>query len=133
MFKLILFTLTLTLSQNIYANYHSHKCVEKLTSGHRTNTSTKHYNLDHVPMRDFGNDYLAQAIKLIRLHIAELGCSRSSINFGQGPRGRSISRCEQIVRGVYSSRVCYVETNLGYFIVSVGYLDDAVITYHRWD
>ena len=116
-----------------FAGHQAHKCVEALTTGFSDNTTTAQYNLDQYQIRDYGKDYLAEAIKIIRIHISELGCSRSSINFGQGPRGRSTSRCEQIVKSVNSSRVCYVETNLGYFLVSIGFLEDAVVTYHRWD
>ena len=111
----------------------SMECIDRLTNGHNDNTTSARYNLQNLNLRDYGRDYLAQAIAVIRVHVKELGCSKKSINFGKGPWGRSQSRCTLVARGVESSRVCYVESNLGYFLVSTGFLDDMTVVYNRWD
>lgn len=108
-------------------------CKERLTNGFNDNSTTSTYNLDNYQIRDYGRDHLAEAIAVIRIHIGELGCKRKDINFGKGPWGRSVSRCTRVLHGVDSSRVCYVQSNLGYFFVTKGYLNDMVVTYHRWD
>lgn len=82
---------------------------------------------------DFGHDYLAEAISVIRVLADEQGCSPKDINFGDGPLGRSHSKCDLILPDQEHSRVCYVETNVGYFFVTRDLLDTFNITYSRWD
>lgn len=109
------------------------ECLSKLTQNHQDDSRSFELLLDEYEIRDYGNDYLAQAIAVIRLVINDLGCARKDINFGKGPFGRSRSRCSQVVRSVDTSRVCYVESNLGYWFVSYDLVDQATVTFNRWD
>lgn len=83
--------------------------------------------------RDFGRDYLAQAIYAIRILLDKHRCSPKDINFGRGAHGTSHSKCSNIIANEDQTRVCYVETNLGYFLVSQDLLDTFNVIYSRWD
>ena len=41
--------------------------------------------------------------------------------------------CSEVANGVTTSRVAYIESEMGYFIISTGFLQHVVVTYHRWD
>jgi hypothetical protein len=99
-------------------------------SGNDTQAFTMH--TDDVD-RDFGRDFLAEAIYTIRLLLDREGCRKTDVNFGKGPYGRSHSRCSKIIRNQEHTRVCYVETNLGYFFLTKDLLENVNITYSRWD
>ena len=43
------------------------------------------------------------------------------------------SDCKEIVPGVSMSRVCYVSTDVGYFLVSVDMLENINIVFNRFD
>jgi len=122
--------LLILLSQAINAS--PKECVDNLLVDSHVDSS--HFIVDNndVP-RDFGRDYLAQAIYIIRILIDQNDCAPKDINFGQGPHGRSHSRCEKIISNREHTRVCYVETNLGYFFVSQDLLDSYNISFSRWD
>ena len=118
------------LSQGVQAS--PKNCITRLMSG--SNVDSVNYNIHSDDIdRDFGKDYLAQAIYTIRVLIDDKGCSQADINFGKGPLGRSRSRCTKIVGNQDHTRVCYVETNLGYFFLTTDLLDTVNITYSRWD
>ncbi|MAF78089.1 MAG: hypothetical protein CME63_14210 [Halobacteriovoraceae bacterium] len=122
--------LLILLSQAINAS--PKDCIDNLM----INSNVDSYNFsihgDDVD-RDFGRDYLAEAIYTIRILLDRNGCSQNDVNFGQGPHGRSHSRCSKLVGNQDHSRVCYVETNLGYFFVTRDLLDNFNISYARWD
>ncbi len=109
------------------------QCINRLTNDYTADSVAYTMSVDDYNVRDYGNDHLALSIKMIRILIDKSGCSPSAINFGRSARGRSHNRCDQILRGVPSSRVCYVETNLGYFFVTTNMLTDMHITFNRWD
>lgn len=108
-------------------------CLGSLTQNFSLNSRVFTVNLDEEPIRDYGRDYLAHSIALIRNVIDKVGCSRQDINFGQGILGRSRHSCKTLVPNRELSRVCYVETNLGAFIVTTDYLDHAQVIFKRWD
>lgn len=107
-------------------------CIQKLMGSQVQDSINFAIHSDDVD-RDFGRDFLAEAIYTIRILIDREGCSQNDVNFGQGPHGRSHSRCSKIVRNQDHTRVCYVETNLGYFFLTKDLLDLVNITYSRWD
>ena len=128
--SLIALAALILLSQGVQAS--TKDCIAKLMSG--SNVDSVNYNI-HSDLidRDFGKDHLASAIYTIRLLIEDRGCSQKDINFGKGPLGRSRSRCSKLVGNQDHTRVCYVETNLGYFFLTTDLLDTVNITYSRWD
>ena len=39
----------------------------------------------------------------------------------------------EVVTGTHTSKVAYIESEMGYFVLSAGFLQHVVVTYHRWD
>lgn len=122
--------LLILLSQTINAS--PKECIDNLMLNANQDSYQFVVQSDDVD-RDFGRDYLAEAIYTIRILIDGHGCSQNDINFGQGPHGRSHSKCSNIVPEQDHTRICYVETNLGYFLVSRDLLDTFNVIYSRWD
>lgn len=88
---------------------------------------------DDYELRDYGRDHLAWAIKVVRLVLDDHGCSQSDVNFGRGDFGRSKNRCSLVAEPKEESLVCYIETNLGYFIVAPSYASHVSVLFHLWD
>ena len=95
-------------------------CQSRLTNNFQDRTLMVNYHYNSDVVRNYGKDHLAETIAVLRLFVEDKGCARGVINFGRGPNGRSNSRCRLVERYSPHSRVCYVETNLGYFLVSKG-------------
>lgn len=38
-----------------------------------------------------------------------------------------------VIKDVCTSKVAYIESEMGYFVLSAGFLQHVVVTYHRWD
>lgn len=109
-------------------------CPAKLTYGHERDSMAYTIDLDDLDIRDYGNDYLAQSIAIIRELLRMRGCARTDINFKETPLGRTArSRCKLVVPNVEMSRVCYVESSIGFFNVSWDMLTSTHIVYNRWD
>lgn len=121
--------LVLLLPLSVYAG--PRDCIQKLFSG-SNDLEGVHYNFDYTG-DEYEDDDLANAILYIRYLLNDLGCSKKDINFAKGPLGKSKSRCRNLVPGSYNSKVCYVESNLGYFLVSKDFEDLVDITFNRWD
>ena len=108
-------------------------CRDLLTAKFTRDSRYVSYQADDLNVPDFGRDYVAYSVKTIRLYIDRLGCNQRDINFGQGAQGAAHSRCESIVRDRENSRMCYVESNLGYWFIHKDFVDDIHIMFHRWD
>ncbi|MCR9204453.1 MAG: hypothetical protein NXH75_07750 [Halobacteriovoraceae bacterium] len=128
--SLIALGLLILLSQGTQAG--SKDCITNLMAGETRDTYAFYMHVDDVD-REFGNDHLASAIYTLRILLDREGCSRGDVNFGKGPHGRSHSRCTKVIRNQEHTRVCYVETNLGYFFLTTDLLDNINILYSRWD
>jgi hypothetical protein len=131
--RLVLITSFLLLAVSEFTSADETRCINRLTDSYSSDSITHTLNLTDLDVRDYRNDHLAFSIRMVRELLRERGCSRSDINFGRSANGRSHSRCEQVLRGTPSSRVCYVETNLGYFFVTRDMLTNVHITFNRWD
>ncbi len=66
------------------------------------------------------------SFKAIRELEAMLGCVEKSFEISE------IS-CKEVVPGNSLSRVCYVESNMGYFFVSMDMMEGLNIVFNRWD
>ena len=108
-------------------------CKMRLTAGHQRDSAVYRLNTLDLEVPDFGNDELALATFYVKSLLLKEGCNRSEINFDQGPWGRARSTCKQLVPEASTSKVCYLETNLGYFMVSSDSLDYILISFARWD
>lgn len=133
--KNLLFFLFFSLSSFAEASPYSRgpSCIEYLTSNHNPDSGIFSLNKLEVNAPEFGNDHLAQAIYFVRNLLAKKGCAHKDISFNTGPMGKSRSLCNMIVPEVQSSLTCYIESNLGYFLVSYDMLDTVFINYSRWD
>ena len=128
--SLLALGLLILLSQAINAS--PKDCIDNLMIDSNVDSYNFNIHNDDV-LRDFGKDYLAEAIYTIRILLDKNGCSQNDVNFGRGPHGRSHSKCTEVIPSNEHTRVCYVETNLGFFFVTRDLLDTYNISYSRWD
>lgn len=119
------------LTLNTFAN--DKECRQILSNNGYDDSTHYVIDSDEVEPKDFGRDYLAESIYFIRHLIEREGCNKHAINFGRGSRGRSSSRCKNIVDDMPNSLSCYVETNLGYFFVTRDFLTKVHVIFNRWD
>ncbi len=63
----------------------------------------------------------------------ELGCKAGAVNFEVGPNGTSESHCQFLNKQTPSSFVCYLETNIGYFVANINFMEELTVIYTRWD
>jgi len=109
-------------------------CLNRLTENHTRDSYAFNINLDDLEMRDYGNDHLAQSIFIIREALSKAGCnSRNDVNFSKSPEGRAKSYCKNVSRHTNTSRVCFVESSIGYFFVTSDLLYTAHVIFNRWD
>ena len=109
------------------------RCYGELTDGFKKDRNTFVLDLDFIQMRDYRTDQLAKSIRVVRELLDELGCSPKAINFGHTPQGRSHNTCKYFDRNQKDIKVCYVGTNLGYFLVHEDYLFHMTVNFYRWD
>jgi len=131
--KLFFFISLIILSSSAQAFEKMRDCQSTLTRNFTLNSATFSMDLDEYDIRDYGKDHVAFSIRLVRELLNDLGCSPKAVNFGQGALGRSTQSCRQLVPGREISRVCYIETNLGAFILTVDYFTEVHIVFKRWD
>jgi len=108
-------------------------CVRKITNDYKYQTTFANIDLDQLELRDYEKDYLAQAIAVIRVYADKKGCHKKDITFGKGPNGQSASRCRLVERYSPHSRSCYVETNIGYFMVTKNLGENMHLVFNLWD
>ena len=131
--KLFIIFSLLILSFSTQAFEKMRECQSTLTRNFSVDSRSFSMDLDQYDIRDYGKDHVAFSIRLVRELLNDLGCSPNSVNFGQGALGRSTQSCRQLVPGREISRVCYIETNLGAFILTVDYFTEVHIVFKRWD
>ena len=129
--KGIILTFSMLVISSTFAS--STDCVRKITNDFAYTTTFTNIDLDQLELRDYGKDYLAQAIAVIRVYADSKGCDKKDINFGKGPNGGSYSRCRLVERYSPHSRSCYVETNIGYFMVTKNLGDHMHLVFNLWD
>lgn len=112
---------------------HATECRDVLTRESVRSVQYFSIDTDDYEIRDYGRDHVAWAIRMVRLLLEEQGCARDEVNFGRGNFGRSKNRCQHIAAPKDESLVCYIETNLGYFIVTPSYGSEVSLVYHLWD
>ena len=128
--SLLALGLLVLLSQAVNAS--PKECIDNLMIDSHGDSYNFNMHSDEVD-REFENDFLAEAIYTIRVLLDKNGCSQNDVNFGKGPHGKSHSRCSKLISNQEHTRVCYVETNLGYFFVTRDLMDSFNISYSRWD
>jgi len=129
--KSLVVAFSMLLISSTYAS--STDCVRKITNDYKYQTTFANIDLDQLELRDYEKDYLAQAIAVIRVYADKKGCHKKDINFGKGPNGQSASRCRLVERYSPHSRSCYVETNIGYFMVTKNLGENMHLVFNLWD
>lgn len=69
------------------------------------------------------------ALAVVRLIASIQGCSLDAVT----TNSTHVRACQEIVPGNIFSKVCYVETNLGYFTVHETLPESIMVTWSRWD
>lgn len=129
--KRIALIIALLLSASLHAE---NTCPSKLTYDHERNSMAYTLDLDDLDIKDYGEDQLATSIAIIRELLRMRSCSPTDINFKETPLGRTaLSRCRQIVSNAPTSKVCYVESNIGFFYLTWDMLTSVHVIYNRWD
>ncbi len=62
----------------------------------------------------------------------QVGCQPAGAEKANKIEITSVS-CQDVVPGVHTSRVCYVEGEFGYFLVSVDMLENINVVFNRFD
>ena len=97
-------------------------CYERLLDGFASDSRSFHVMAD----LDFDMPQEEQNKILIERAIRQVGCEMSDLTI------ESIT-CRQIVEGSWSSEVCYITSQLGYFFVMKDMVDTANVVFNRWD
>lgn len=74
----------------------------------------------------FDDNGVKASVKAVRSLESKLGCVEKSFEI------KNVS-CNEIVPGNSVSKVCYIESQLGYFFVSMDMMDQVNIVFSRWD
>jgi hypothetical protein len=72
----------------------------------------------------------AFARSVIAILTKKLDCEEESITFHTGERSNA---CKSIINGKPHSRVCLIESEEGYFLVTVDMMENAHVLFGRWD
>lgn len=129
--KRIALIIALLLSASLHAE---NTCPSKLTYDHERNSMAYTLDLDDLDIKDYGEDQLATSIAIIRELLRMRSCRPTDINFKETPLGRTaLSRCRQVVPNAPTSKVCYVESNIGFFYLTWDMLTSVHVIYNRWD
>lgn len=80
---------------------------------------------------DFDDDSISFSKEAIVQVAKSLGCAQSDLGFDNKNMGGE--SCQELIPGKSFSKICYVESDVGYFMVSKDMLDHVNIIYNRWD
>ena len=131
--KLLVF-IVLMLGVESFAGTQNLRCQSLLLDGF--NEDSKSFQVkeaDFVNNIDFGKDYVRRAFFLVRELLKSEGCNISKLKFNKGFSGNSENHCRKIHPEVEESRVCFIQSNIGYFFLMDDLLGHTNITYNRWD
>jgi hypothetical protein len=128
--KKIFTVLMMITSMNLLAS--AQTCIDKITHDNSVDSASITFQAEDY---EFENDHVGDAYQLSRLFVERKGCGKKDLRFTGGPdSGRSGKAiCKLIAKGIPHSRVCYIESNIGFFIVSRDMVSGATVVYNRWD
>lgn len=114
-------------------------CKALLTHNFSENSSFHRIDLDSVELQSlnrarasYNNDPFPKKVLTVYLE-KFLGCRPGVVSFNQGPFGVSTASCDYLGEDNPSSFVCYLESNLGYFITNINFMEEMTVIYNRWD
>lgn len=121
--KTLLLLITFTTSFYVLAD-----CSMQLTQNFSRDSHAYQLREEEVDLElERGSVHFARAA--VEALVMKLGCGMNATSDKHlGP-----ANCQDVVPGVQLSRVCYVEENFGYFLVSVDMLENINIVFNRFD
>lgn len=102
-------------------------CYQRLTSDYSRDSQAFQLSEDTVDYKiTRGSEVFArEAVVALK---ASLGCQAQQVSKALMP-----ANCQEVVPNVPMSRVCYVESEFGYFLVSIDMLENINIVFNRFD
>ncbi len=114
-----------------YAGNGHADCFQKISNDYQDDSRSFQVQ-DDVLEKDFEEQPLAYAKEaLIHLLKNEIGCKENAISFNEKASADEV--CNELIPGKPYSKVCYLESNLGYFFISMDMMDSVNIIFNRWD
>lgn len=74
----------------------------------------------------FEDNGVNASVKAVRSLESKLGCVEKSFEISK-------ASCKEVVPGNSISKVCYLESQLGYFFISMDMMEKVNIVFNRWD
>ena len=128
--KNILILTAVLISTSLWASPQT--CIDRITKNNTVDSASITFIADDY---HFENDHVGDAYNLSRLFISRKGCGKNDIRFTAGPdsvrSGKAV--CNNIAKGKPHSQVCYIESNIGYFLVARDMISGVTVVYNRWD
>jgi hypothetical protein len=110
-------------------------CTELLTQNYSKNSHSYQMNEEELTgISEFVESYDISkniSFKVVEVLLERLKCNKKGVSFTSYPFNRS--SCKEIVPGVSTSYVCYVESNVGYFVINMDMMSTVNVTFNRWD
>jgi len=120
--KSVLIVLLMVLAVGAEANY---DCYRKVLSNLQYDSMAYQVDADLIEVAFEENSEAASKLS-IRLLERDLGCLDKSFEIVE-------VSCNEIVPGNQISKVCYMESQHGYFFVSMDMMEKLNIVFSRWD
>lgn len=120
--KKVLIVLLMVLAVGAEANY---DCYKKVLGNLQYDSMAYQVDADQIEV-SFEENSEASSRLGVRLLEKDLGCVDKSFDISE-------VSCKEIIPGNPISRVCYLESQHGYFFVSMDMMEKLNIVFSRWD
>jgi len=111
--------LSLSMAQGIAREY---TCYEYISGNYQDSFSHQITLDEYTPTSDHLKDQCISAFKAL---LKKYKCPLIKI--------KQKIKCGTALKGVNTTRICYLETKEGYYLFSKDFLDNINIIYNRWD
>ncbi|EQC44490.1 hypothetical protein M899_2326 [Bacteriovorax sp. BSW11_IV] len=96
------------------------------------NHDSRSFQINDIDLNnDFDEDAMSFSKEAIVQVAKSIGCKAHDL--GLANKNAMGESCVEMIPGKPFSKVCYVESDVGYFMVSKDMLDHVNIIYNRWD
>ncbi|PIK16154.1 hypothetical protein [Halobacteriovorax sp. JY17] len=96
---------------------------------------TSDYSVDSQSFKlnefDLESDFEVSAVAFAREAVTKLYSNLGCEELKQ--KSLQTATCSEVIKGVSTSKVCYLENKQGYFLVSKDMMENINILYNRWD
>ncbi len=100
-------------------------CVGAVLDGYSKDSNSFQLFSEEVSDK-FEEESINASLLSIKLLEEELSCA-------EGELAVTKVSCNELAPGRASSRVCYAESDRGYFLISVDMMENVTLTFSRWD